>query len=213
MDQVPLDRAATMLGVSRRRAQAMVTAQTLPAEKVGGRWLVPTSAIDYVIHTRSRRAGHPLTQKGAWAAIAELEHGDQPADRAALDRLRRRVQPRARYALHYVHPALLDDVRAASQVVLGGRDAAAAFGAPVDTGAVDVYIRASQVHHLLAQLRARPVDDRANLFTHVVDDEAWPYEPGRLDAGPWVAWLDLEDRQDRAADALLDRLGEGRSRG
>ena len=77
----------------------------------------------------------------------------------------------------------------------------------MDAGEVDAYIRKPDVDALVRELRAREAFDQANAHVHVVADEVWPFEPGQRFVMPWVAWLDLEDREDRAAVTLLERIG------
>lgn len=52
---------------------------------------------------------------------------------------------------------------------------------------------------LLDSVTARQTSANSNVFFHVVDDEAWPFSLGQRHVDPWVAWLDLEDRQGWAA--------------
>ncbi|MGB9111890.1 MAG: hypothetical protein WCF24_04090 [Acidimicrobiales bacterium] len=96
-------------------------------------------------------------------------------------------------------------------VVYGGRDAALHDGVPVDPGEPkDVYVKESDWLALSDRVGARPVSDGANVALHVVPDEAWPFEVGERFTSLWSAWLDLADRDDRAADTVLDRLVGGR---
>ena len=210
-DLVTLDEAARRLGVIRRRAQAMVTAGQLPAEKVGMQWVVPAAGLRLYEHTSVRQPGRPLTQRGAWSEIAQLPH-TRPASTGELDERRRRVRSRARHRDFYVHPGVLDRLRADQRVVLSGRDAAAEAGAPVDASDVDAYIREADVDQLIRRVRGRETFADANVHLHVVDDDVWPFQPGVRMVPSWVAWLDLEDREDRAAVTLLDRLLGGRLR-
>jgi hypothetical protein len=107
---------------------------------------------------------------------------------------------------------VLEALRNNPNVVLSGRDAAVEAGVPVDAGDVDGYVRECDVGSLIRMVRAREVFDDANVHLHVVDDGVWPFEPGQRLAPPWVAWLDLEDSEDRAAVTFLDRLLGGRIR-
>lgn len=200
------------MGVSRRRAQALVSSGQLPAQKLGAQWVVPTQAIRTYTHTAVRRPGRPLSQPGAWAEISQLiEH--PPRTSRELDEQRRRVRPRARHLEYYVHPGVLGSVRNHPQVVLSGRDAAQAAGVPVDPNDVDAYVRARDLGPMVQHLRGRSVAEDANLHLHVIaDDVPWPFGTGDRYAPGWVAWLDLEDREDRAAVTLLDRLLGGRLR-
>jgi len=187
----------------------MVLNGRLLAERVGRQWVVTPEAVRRAAGLRST-GGRPVSPKKAWALIDGLPSG-VVGGRTGLDRQRRKVRPRAVHTTVYVHPGAV--ARLLDRGVLGGLDAAAAAGAPVDVETVhDVYLRASQASEVLEDVGARPTPDGANVHVHVVDDEAWPFAEGRRTADPWVAWLDLADREDRAADTVLDRLIGGRLR-
>ena len=209
-DLLTLADAAQRLGVSRRRAQAMVRTGQLPAERIGHQWLVSAATVRSVDRNMWREPGRPMAQASAWELF---DHGKVlgaiggPAD---LDRARRRLRSRARHLELYVHPSLLRRLHEDSRCVMGGRPAAGHLGVPVDEGgAVDAYVRASYTHDLLIELAAREVVDGANLYLHVVDDSAWPFPDDQRHVEGWVAWLDLADGGDRTADTLLDRLVGG----
>ena len=207
---MPLDEAARRLGVTRRRVQALVSSGQIPARRVGLQWLVPAEVLGQYQHTSVRNPGRPLTQHGAWAEIGQLERR-HPDTAPALDRIRRRVRPRANHIDVYVHPGVLHKLLDSATLVRSGRAAAVEAGVPVDLGDYDMYVRASEIAGLIAEVRASETFTGANVHLHVVDDDQWPFEPIQRFASLWVAWLDLEDRQDRAASTLLDRLG-GRAR-
>lgn len=188
----------------------MVVSGRLAAERYGRQWLVPARALQQALHTRQGR-GRPLRPATAWGQVSRLTD-EARSGPEALDALRRRLRSRARHLDAYVHPKLLEYLD--DRAVLGGRDAAAHAGAPVDVdGERDLYVQASDVKSLIEMLRAKPTIDGANVTLHIVDDEAWSFAPGQRYVDPWVAWLDLADRDDRAADTLLDRLVGGRRRG
>src|SRR5207249_9811609 len=156
-DGLTLDEAGRRLGVTRRRVQAMVSAGILPAEKRGAQWFVPASALRVADHNRDPRPGRPLAARTAWERIRSLAAEGPPlAAVGDLDDIRRRVRPRAKHLSYYVHPALLDELRQHPGLVLGGRDGAAAAGAPVDPGGVDVYVADSTVAAVLDDVVARP---------------------------------------------------------
>ncbi len=210
-DLLTLEEAAVRLGVSRRRAQAMVLKGQLPAERIGHQWAVPAPSVRAVDRNMWREPGRPMAQASAWKLF---DHGKMLgafSDPADLDRLRRRLRSRARHLELYVHPSLLRRLQEDPRAVIGGRPAAGHLGVPVDEGSVvDAYVRASEKHNLLRELTAREVVEGANLHLHIVDDAAWPFAEDRRYVDGWVAWLDLADAQDRAADTLLDRLKGGR---
>ncbi|HEY4408713.1 MAG TPA: helix-turn-helix domain-containing protein [Acidimicrobiia bacterium] len=214
MDEVlTLAEAGTRLGVSRRRVQAMVSSGVLPAEKRGAQWFVAASAVRTAMHTRDPHPGHPLSARSAWTQIGALtDTGARLAADDALDMVRRRLRSRARHLSCYVHPSLRAEFKMDARVVLGGREAALAAGAAVDPGDFDVYVKDSDAAGVLDSYGAVPAVVNPNVFFHVVSNEVWPFPTKQRIADPWVGWLDLEDRQDRGAVTLLDRLLGGRIR-
>jgi excisionase family DNA binding protein len=210
-DWLTLSEAASRLGVSRRRAEAMVLNGQLPAERIGNQWAVSAVSARAFDHNMWREPGRPLAQATAWELFDQGKIMSGSSRHGDLDRLRRRLRSRARHLELYVHPSLLRRLQKDSRAVIGGRHAAAHLGVPVDEGsAVDAYVRASDEKELLRELAARKVVEGANLNLHVVDDAAWPFAEDQRHVEEWVAWLDLADGQDRAADTLLDRLIGGR---
>ncbi len=212
--------AAERLGVTRRRIQAMVSRRQLAASRVGNQWLIPEGAVEYYEHTSSRHAGRLLGEPAAWELIGQFDQLAGSAD-DSLDRLRRRVHGRARHLHFYVHPGLLtrfdgcaDRValrEGADQVVLSGRHAAQAVDVPVDPTAADVYLPERDLREFVSAFHAVEDFESANLHVHALR-EVWPFRPGQVFVSPWVAWLDLEDRRDRAAVTLLERIRGGRVR-
>lgn len=205
-----LRQAARQLGVSRRRAEAMVLSRQLPAERVGRQWVVTPDAARRAARLRPA-GGRPVAPRKAWALVDGGLTAGAASGRNELDRLRRKVRPRAGHAAVSVHPGAVAGLL--HHGVLGGLDAASAAGTPVETGTVhDVYLRASLAPGRLEAAGARPASDAANVHVRVVADGAWPFAAGLRTAGLWSAWLDLADREDRAADTVLDRLVGGRIR-
>lgn len=210
-ENLTLDEAGERLGISRRRVQAMVSSGMLSAEKRGGQWFVASAAVRIAGHNRRAHPGRPLTASTAWDRIERLaDDGRLLAAKGQLDDVRKRLRPRARHLSFYVHPGLLADLRRHQAVVLGGRDAIEA-SVPVDPVDVDLYVKESDAGGVLDEVLARPTSGNANVFAHIVADNTWPFHPGQRHVSPWVAWLDLEDRQDRAAVTLLDQLLGGRA--
>lgn len=201
---------ARRLGVSRRRAQALIESGALPAERIGRQWVVPASALRLYGHNKPARRGRPLKAASAWRALHDAAVNMRPASRGELDDLRREVRGRAKHLNLYVHPGLIGEIASRPEVVVSGR-LAASENAPVDSlDAIDIYVRSSDRADLIAEVKARPVAAGENVRLHVVDDEVWPFNPGQHLADLWVVWLDLEDQRDRAADLILDRLLGGR---
>jgi hypothetical protein len=206
-----LAEAATRIGISRRRAQDLIATGQLPARRHRNAWLVSAKAVLFANRVLRHAAGHPLSERGAWELIShQLESCS--ADPSEHDYLRRRVRDRARHSFAIVHPASLRALRRDRRVVLSGRDAAAAHGAPVDPGnPLDAYVRVSDVASLRAQYQCDDSFENANLYLHAVDDDAWPFKEGCRFVSVAVAWLDLADQGDPVAQLLVDRLAVGRA--
>lgn len=207
-DLLTISEAASRLGVSDRRARSLVEHQQLPAEKVGRQWLIHASGVGRARLGRQDR-GRPIRPSTAWAAIENLSN--LRWDEVDTDVVRRRLLPRARQVDMYVHPGMLKHVMTKS--VRGGRDAAAKYKLPVDEGIQhDVYVKESELDPLIRKSGAQVVSDGANVRFHVVPDEVWPFKRLERAVSLWVVWLDLADRDDRAADTVLERLVGGRRR-
>lgn len=207
-----VEEAGEMLGVSRRRAAALIQSGVLPAERVGGRWIVHVSNVHEVARTMHRQAGRPLSQESAWQFI-DLELGKGELTRAELDQRRRRLRARAEHHTFYVHPSQVESCIRLSNGVLSGRSAAMHHGAPVDEiGMTNLYVRASHFDVISNRPGTLQSDHGFNLVVHVVKDSAWPFCEQQRYANLWVTWLDLADQDDRAADTVLDRVVGGRLR-
>jgi hypothetical protein len=189
----------------------MVLHGQLPAERLGRQWAVSAAAVRAVDHTMWREPGRPMTQSTAWKLIGRGTAFGGGHEIEELDHLRRRLRARARHLETYVHSSLLPRLLDDDRVVLGGRAAAERLGAPVDVAdSIDAYVRAGDERDLLREFAASEVSEGANVHLHIIDDAAWPFGWDQRHVDGWVAWLDLADDRDRAADALLDRLTGGR---
>jgi hypothetical protein len=189
----------------------MVLNGQLPAERLGRQWVVAAASVRALDHTMWREPGRPMAQSSAWKLMESGATFDGSHEIDDLDRFRRRLRSRARHLEFYVHPSLLQRMSDDDRVVLGGRAAAVHLGAPVDVAdSIDAYVRAGDEKELLHEHAASEVSEGANLHLHVIDDAVWPFHWGQRHVDGWVAWLDLADGRDRAADTLLDRLMGGR---
>jgi len=56
MEFITTSQAAKKLGISQRRVQALITADRLPAQKIGRDWLIRESDLELV---RVRKTGYP----------------------------------------------------------------------------------------------------------------------------------------------------------
>ena len=103
---------------------------------------------------------------------------------------------------------MLDRTRGDSSVVVSGRAAAEEHGIPAgaDRNRLDAYISRSRFEDLCAE---RIIDLEAatvNTTFHVVDDQAWPFDPSERFVPLLTAWLDLADAADRAEPLVRTAL-------
>ena len=209
--EVGVHEAALMIGVSDRRARAMLAAGQLPGRQVAGRWLVEEADLP-----RSRASARPMSPRLAWALIG-LVSGDDPDDVAPSERtrlrqkrqqllddadaprllrswLRRRVERRQLS----IAARDLDELRSDARVLLSGlSDPRSELSA---AGEAELYVARSELETLardyLLSARGRP-----NVTVHVTD---WPL-PGAAPVGLVVADLADHDRprEDKRAVELL----------
>jgi|ERR1700722_3817343 len=204
-----LNEAANRLNVSRRRVEALVLSGQLPADRHGRQWAIPFEGLKAVENNRVRFAGRPLSEQSSWKLIRDGLK-DQ-FDRNELDLLRRRLRSRAQHIDCYVHPGLVKRIIQDPRGVLGGRFAAIECGAPFDSrDSVDMYIKGIDHSSFSNDYAIRPSSVRPNLFLHVVEGDAWPFESNQHFTDRLTAWLDLADRDDRTADTFLDQIAGGR---
>jgi excisionase family DNA binding protein len=198
---------ADYLGVSRRRVSELILRGALPAERIGQQFLITFDSVQSFEHNRQVEPGRPLSQDAAWRSIRLLDRGVVQPHARDLDSRRRRLRSRAKHIDGYVHPSLIERVRNDARVVLGGRDAAFAFGVPADpTEKIDLYIHQSNLLEFCTEYSVREQSNTSNLKIHVVEDRAWPFPEGTRISSLWTSWLDLADARDRAESTVLDRL-------
>lgn len=216
--------ASAQLGVSPQRVRQLVQGGTLPARRIGGRWVFDTEAL--ARRVEARRVGRPFSPRVAWGLIGLLESGQAPdLDPAERSRLRARLRRgpelgevaqwcRNRSQVHWLAghrsaPSRL--LHIASAVPTG----ASAPGHDImDLGSVEVYLPEHDARRAIRQLHLHPADPTsANAVIRVPHAPRWPFLEGR--AGPVTVALDLWDTADprsrRAARPLYDAaLEEGR---
>jgi excisionase family DNA binding protein len=220
--------AARELAVNESRVRALIAAGELEAEKVGGRWLIDSSAV-----ARRKRAesgpGRPLSPRNAWALLC-LASGESPPDDLdgvsrwrldqSLDRqgvvgMRARLSRRGR-PLHF--RALRGELRALhadDRLMLSGSSAAGAHRLDLlAPDAIDAYVPVSALDELVAKhaLEAVSLID-ANVILRAVPEGVWA-SPVRRTAPLAVVALDLADypdsRSSRVGHEVLDRLAKDR---
>lgn len=198
--------AAEELNVSAARVRALIDARVLEGRKVAGRWLVSPESV-HARQINQRRSGRPLSSRYVWELIncgfiAQLLAGSDEAARRNI-----RVQLSRRAEIHdvYVLPRLAKSI--GPLVMPGGR--ALAESANVAAGndprwQLDAYLRRDVFAELRDAKRISAAQGEPNTRLRIVEaDMEWhESRAGRL----LVAWLDLADDGDRAADVTLQAL-------
>lgn len=184
MDWLSAAEAGGELGVGERQVRRLIQAGQLPAERLGGAWLVSAAAV----RDRARAtpvAGRPLSAPMAWAVLMvvdaalrdpeasnelHLQHAlGEIADRRVRHRLRKLVAaapPPERWAQWlarrasgrrvWVHPGVLDRLVADMRLRPGGGFAATARGAGIAAGPPRrFYVDDNDVDAVLADYLAR----------------------------------------------------------
>jgi hypothetical protein len=201
----------------------------LPAQKIGGRWLVERSGVEKR-RSRGSAGGRPFAPRNAWAVLG-LASGDEvdQVDSVARSRLRRllsleglsslalRLERRAEVRRYSGHPGEIRHVLGDKRLVASGVSAARAVGLDLLAGSeADGYVSDSGLDGFVrdhALFPAAAVD--ANVVLRLVPDDVWTeFLKGRPHAPEAAIALDLaEDADSRsraAGEKLLGRLDSDR---
>ncbi|HVW47121.1 MAG TPA: helix-turn-helix domain-containing protein [Solirubrobacterales bacterium] len=217
--------AADALGLSAARVRLLAANGALPAQKIGGRWLVERSGVEKR-RSRGSAGGRPFAPRNAWAVMG-LASGDEAAgiDPVVRSRLRRalaleglgslrlRLERRAEVHRYLAHPGEISHLFGDKRLVPSGAGAARAVGLDLMAGSeADGYVSDSDLDgfvrdHVL--LPAAAVD--ANVVLRVVPDDVWAaFLKGRPHAPEAAVALDLvedvDSRSKAAGEELLRRL-------
>lgn len=226
MDWLSAAQAAGELGVSEQHVRRLARAGSLPAERLGGVWLVSAAAV----RDRARAlpvSGRPLSAPMAWAVLmvvdaalhnphdsneVHLQHAlEHIADRSDRHRLRSwvAVAPapdrwahwlarRASRRRVWVHPGVLDRLVADERLRPGGGFAAAARGAGIAAGPPRrFYVDEDDADAVIADYRAR-IDAEGEVELMVVPrDVPAVFRPAAGEPVPLaIALVDLLDSAD-----------------
>lgn len=217
--------AADALGLSPARVRLLAANGGLPAQKIGGRWLVERSGVEKR-RSRGSAGGRPFAPHNAWALLG-LASGDEVVgvDSAVRSRLRRalaleglgalalRLERRAEVHRYSAHPGEVSHLYGDKRLVPSGVSAARAVGLDVMAGSeADGYISESDLDGFVGDhvlFPAAAVD--ANVVLRVVPGDVWAdFLKGRAHASEAAIALDLaEDADSRSRAAgkkLLGRL-------
>lgn len=235
MARISVPEAAARLGVVAQRVRQRIQDGSLPAERVGGQWIIDEKDLARV--SDSNAPGRPLSERSAWALVAAAD------DNAVLlhslsapDRSRARARLRKLAATHHddSHESLrllsvfmrnraarrcylvaqrdLKDLRNDPRIRLSGLSHPESGLASGDV--VEGYLSVDDLDDVLQDYLLRDVDrDRANVFLHVVSPEIEESLP--LLGHAWNSLLmaaDLSEhhgpRERHRAMELLDDLAQ-----
>jgi hypothetical protein len=217
--------AADALGLSPARVRLLAANGGLPAQKIGGRWLVERNGVEKR-RSRGSAGGRPFAPRNAWAllSLASGEEVDQ-IDSVTRSRLRRllsfeglsslalRLERRAQVHRYSGHPGEIRHVLADKRLVASGVSAAQEIGLDLMSGnEADGYVSDSDLDRFVrdhALLPAAAVD--ANVVLRVVPVEVWTESLKDRPHAPEAAIAldlaeDVDSRSRAAGEKLVRRL-------
>ncbi len=224
VDLLSVSAAAGELGVHPSRVRALAASGVLPAEKVGGVWLIDRASVAGRSHQRVP-AGRPLSPLNAWALLLAASGEEPPSglsssarwrvrralDLYGLDALRPRLARRATPSSYWALAGELRALRERDDLVLSGLSAAGEYDLGlVGSDAIDAYAPASSIsslqrEHALQQLSG----PGSNVILRAVPDSAWLLEDRHFAPRAKVA-VDLcsyaDPRAARAGAEMLARI-------
>ena len=201
--------AADELGLSEGRVRGLIEARVLAADKVAGRWLISPESV-HARKNNQRRRGRPLNPSLLWGLINSgfIAQLLVDSNEAARHNIRVQLANRAKIDDVFVLPQRIR--KGVGPVIApGGRALAESEDVPAGRDLrweLDVYADAEAVDAMRRKKFISGVGGDPNVRLRIVDhtDMAWrDSRAGRL----LVAWLDLADDGDRAADLALGALG------
>ena len=220
---VSVQEVAKKLGVSEQRVRVLVSNGGIPAEKLGGRWLIRSESLDDA-RSSHRRPGRPMDPCSAWGYLWLLSDrrpkGLSPSSLSRLKYRRRmdaeelvaKVRKRGRREDFRAHPGVLDRLKNDHRFVLSGLSGLREHSVDlISGGEAEAYVKASDLDEL-ADAYQLVESNRPNVRLRIVDDRCWPFEEGmRIAPAPVVA-VDLLESSDprakRAGNELLSRSVE-----
>jgi hypothetical protein len=217
--------AAERLGVSQRRARAMIAAGQLEAEKVQGRWLVDPESLNRVAIAR-RRDGPPWSPLLAWAYLLYRDGDPHALDglsrvsrhrvrqragvRLALDELAALAARRAEPWRCRAHPSVVVDLVGAG--VASGLSAAEALGVGLGVRVgehADIYVPESRAHKLVDELALSPARGaQVDAIVRAVPEAAWRLGDRQIAPVLAVA-LDVAEHGDARSREAAEQLAAG----
>ena len=190
MARISVPEAAARLGVVAQRVRQRIQDGSLPAERVGGQWIIDEKDLARIAD--SNAPGRPLSERSAWALVAAAD--DNPVflpSHSAPDRSRARarlrklaaapqddspeglrllsafMRNRAARRSYLVAQRDLNDLRNDPRIQLSGVSHPESGLASGDL--VEGYLSVDDLDDVMQDYLLRDVDlDRANVFLHVV---------------------------------------------
>jgi excisionase family DNA binding protein len=217
--------AADALNLSSARVRLLAANGDIPAEKIGGRWLVEKVGVERR-RRRGSSGGRPFIPRNAWAILCLASGEDVDAIAAAArSRLRRtlsleglgalslRLEQRADVARYRAHPGEIAHLRESDKLIPSGVSAARLVGLDLLSGReVDGYVRASALDRLVKKHALAPAAiGESNVVLRIVPDDVWDlFLAARPHAPEAAIALDLVEAHDSRSQAagkeLLKRL-------
>ena len=214
--------AAEQLHVSPSRVRARIAAGDLPAQRLGGRWILDPSDVAALAASTGAGAagGRMMSPRMIWGLIA-LGDGFEPHHLSPPERSRLRARLRShpnlselarlaqnRAAVHRlrVHPGVLPRVLSAPRAVPGG--VSAEGHDLVQPGMVEIYLPENAVDRLIREFAGKPASrSEANLIIRVPNVDFWPFHDhaARL-AIAFDLWDAADSRSRRSAERLYQAV-------
>jgi excisionase family DNA binding protein len=223
--RISVSEAAKHLELSPQRVRALIASGDLPAERIGGRYLLDPAAVAS-FRERERPGGRPLSARNAWAILAQL--GERPAavdiSRRSHYRLQRLLEsrgkalvralsgaePRSREVRWRVLPSDLVELAQDPRLVLSGlsaNDPRIDVRHQVERDGLEGYASEAFIRTLERRLKPEKQPGRANLLLRAPQGSMWILDERRA---PWpVVAADLLNHDDprvrRSAQAALSK--------
>jgi hypothetical protein len=220
--------AADALGLSPARVRLLAANGGLPAQKIGGRWLVERNGVEKR-RSRGSAGGRPFAPRNAWAvlSLASGEGADQ-VESVTRSRLRRllsfeglsslapRLERRAQVHRYSGHPGEISHLLADERLVASGASAARSIGLDLLGSGADGYVSDANIDEFVqehALFPAAAID--ANVILRLVPGDVWvDFLEGQAHAPEAAVALDLAEEPDSrsraAGEELLHRLDSAR---
>jgi excisionase family DNA binding protein len=222
---ISVNEAAEHLQLSPQRVRALIASGDLPAERIGGRYVLDPVAVAS-FRGRERSRGRPLSARNAWAILAQMGgrstavnvsprshyrlQGLLQSNGDALVRALSSSEPRSREERWRVLPSDLRALARDSRVILSGLsadDRRIDVRHQVERDGLEGYASEEVIQALDLRLKPEKRSDRPNLVLRAPRGSMWILDERRA---PWpVVAADLLNHDDprvrRSARAALTR--------